>query len=130
MTTTENDAKPLADRVVGRLTKAEKAWGRTILSGRNALLNRFAELVAQHAEQWVTLGARLKGLPLHSPLVGEEWTSGPWAVLSYVDALRKTLEVLDRGGDVLHGVTVRSAPSARVAVQVLPFTPFYYGAVK
>ena len=124
MTTTENNAKSLAHSVVGRLTKAEKAWGQTTLSARVALLNRFAELVAQHAEEWVTLGARLKGLPLHSPLVGEEWTSGPWAMLSYVDALRKTLEVLDRGGDVLHGVTVRSAPGDRLAVQVLPFTSF------
>jgi acyl-CoA reductase-like NAD-dependent aldehyde dehydrogenase len=104
--------------------EAETTWGQTSLSGRAALLNRFGELVAEHAEEWAVLGAQLKALPPHSPLVGEEWTSGPWAMLSYVDALRKSLEALDRGADVLDGVTVQPAPGDRLAVQVLPFTRF------
>jgi len=33
--------------------------------------------------------AGTKGLPANSPLTGEEWISGPWAITAYASALRR-----------------------------------------
>jgi hypothetical protein len=70
------------------------------------------------------VAARIKGLPDGSPLLGEEWTSGPWAVLAYVGALNATLQRLDDGRDVLAGFRTRTAPGGRLAFQVLPHNTF------
>jgi hypothetical protein len=49
MTTTQDTAIPLADNVIGA-SQGGHGLGPTSLSGRIALLTRFAELVAAHAE--------------------------------------------------------------------------------
>ena len=64
MTTTQDTAIPLADNVIGA-SQGGHGLGPTSLSGRIALLTRFAELVAAHAEKWAMLGAEFKGLPPH-----------------------------------------------------------------
>lgn len=113
-----------ADAVVEGLAKGELAWARTSLARRRELLVRFQQLVAENAEDWVAAATRIKGLPEGSPLVGEEWISGPWATLAYVDALLATLGRLERGEDPLAGFRSRKAPGRRTAVQVLPHSLF------
>ncbi|WP_182376252.1 aldehyde dehydrogenase family protein [Nocardioides sp. WS12] len=113
-----------ADQIAGRLLEGQTAWARTSLSRRRELLAEFATLVNKNADEWVEIAARIKQLPAGSPLLGEEWTSGPWAVLSYVGALAATIQQLDAGGDVLAGFQYRTAPGDRLAVQVLPHSTF------
>ncbi|WP_329452310.1 aldehyde dehydrogenase family protein [Streptomyces sp. NBC_01724] len=60
----------------------------------------------------------------NSPLLGEEWIGGPWAVLGYTDALADTLVRIADGRDLLAGYPVGTAPGGRVAVDVLPHTVF------
>lgn len=124
MTTIEDATASLADTVVARLGKAEVTWARTTLRQRAALLNRLAELIAEHAAEWAAVGCQIKSLPATSPLAGEEWISGPCALLSHTQALRNTLEVLARDGNPLDGVAVRPAPGGRLAFQVLPHARF------
>ena len=50
MTTTQDTAISLADNVIGA-SQGGDGLGPTSLSGRIALLTRFAELVAAHAEK-------------------------------------------------------------------------------
>jgi len=111
-----------ADRIVEDLYDGELAWARTPLRERAAMLARFGELVAENAEEWVRLACEVKQLPADSPLVGEEWISGPWATLSYAHALGQTLATLDAGGSPLDGFTTRTVAGGRVAVDVLPHT--------
>ncbi|MFJ9389609.1 aldehyde dehydrogenase family protein [Nocardioides sp. NPDC101246] len=111
-----------ADRIVEKLARGEVAWARTSLAQRCELLDRFQQLVVDHAQEWVDLACEMKGLPKDSPLVGEEWISGPWAVLSYLNSLRHTLAVLEEGGDPLEPFTMRSVPGGRLAIDVLPHT--------
>ncbi|TYL46059.1 aldehyde dehydrogenase [Nocardioides sp. BGMRC 2183] len=113
-----------ADAVVERLTTGAETWAGTPLGERVALLERFGALVAEQAEEWVTTARRIKQLPADSPLVGEEWISGPWAVLTYVPALAETVRRLDRGDDVLAGFRTHPAPGDRVAVDVLPHSTY------
>ena len=54
------------------------------------------------------MAARIKQLAPGSPLVGEEWISGPWAALTYANALGDTLARLERGQDPLAGSRSRN----------------------
>lgn len=122
--TVSAQAEERAGLVLDRLEAGELAWSRASLAKRRALLEAFRGLVDGHAQEWVDVAVGIKGLPKSSPLVGEEWISGPWAVLSYVDALVKSLAVLEQDGDPLAGFPVRPAPGERTAIQVLPHTGY------
>ncbi len=50
------------------------------------------------APEWVAAAAKAKGLRPDSPLRGEEWISGPWAVLYAVNRYLRTLRAIARRG--------------------------------
>lgn len=125
MTITDQSTKSnteRADRIVQRAREGERAWGRVGLAERRALLERFATLVEARAGEWVEIAARIKRLDPDSSLVGEEWTSGPWATLHYVQHLIPTVRRMEGGHGATAGFDVRSVPGDRVAVEVLPHT--------
>jgi acyl-CoA reductase-like NAD-dependent aldehyde dehydrogenase len=105
---------------IDRLHIGETWWPRTPLSDRRRLLLEVGAAAAANAEQWVQTAASIKQLPDGSPLLGEEWISGPYAVASYCVALAETLDALDRGADPLAGFATREAPGNRIAIGVLP----------
>ncbi|HSV39301.1 MAG TPA: aldehyde dehydrogenase family protein [Nocardioidaceae bacterium] len=122
MTTTT--AATEADVIASRLADGETSWARTSPARRREMLMEFHALVAKHADEWVEIAARIKQLPAGSPLLGEEWISGPWSVLGYVPALAKTLELVEGQQDVLAGFKTRNALGGRVAIEVLPHSHF------
>lgn len=109
-----------ADEIVERLSLGEKAWAATTLAERGDLLRRTVELIDEHADEWIEIATSIKQIPAGSPLVGEEWTSGPWATISALNHLRETIGRLDAGKDALDGFAFRRVPGNRVAVNVLP----------
>ena len=109
-----------ADDIVERLTLGEKNWAATTLAQRGELLRRMVELVDKHGDEWVEIATSIKQIPAGSPLVGEEWTSGPWATISAMQHLRETIGRLVAGKDALDGFAFRKVPGNRVAVNVLP----------
>lgn len=113
-----------ADEIAERLARGEKVWAETSLARRRQLLDRFKQLTGINAPEWVQAAARIKKLPPESPLIGEEWISGPWGVLSYASALARTLERLDRGADVLAGFPTRTTVTGQLAIKVLPHTVY------
>ncbi|RZU53756.1 acyl-CoA reductase-like NAD-dependent aldehyde dehydrogenase [Krasilnikovia cinnamomea] len=108
------------DQMIAELSDGERGWAGETLAARRALLMQVHAKVAEHAEEWVRIAGDIKQLPATSPLRGEEWTSGPWAVLGYLPALADTLVRLEQGRDLLDGYRVGAAPGDRVAVNVLP----------
>jgi hypothetical protein len=108
------------DRAVGELQGGERAWARTPLARRRELLLELAEIAAREATTWVESAARIKGLDATSPLVGEEWIAGPYALLSSAHALAETLRTLASGSDALAGYSFGTAPGGRTAIEVLP----------
>jgi acyl-CoA reductase-like NAD-dependent aldehyde dehydrogenase len=112
------------DVVVKGMAEGEQAWAATPLADRRRMLADLQAAVDANAAEWVEVASRIKQLPADSPLVGEEWISGPYAVQTYVDALLETLKRLDEGSDVLDGYRVKPVAGGRLAVEVLPHGTF------
>jgi acyl-CoA reductase-like NAD-dependent aldehyde dehydrogenase len=115
-----NSVAEQADAIAQRLGRAEETWATVPAARRRQLLVELQQLVGEHGAAWVETAARIKQLPSDSPLVGEEWISGPWAMASYVAALTQTLGRLERGEAPHEGFATRSAPGGRLAIDVLP----------
>ncbi|MGI5217806.1 aldehyde dehydrogenase family protein [Nocardia sp. CA-290969] len=110
---------PVIDSAVSDLAAGERKWSRLPLAGRRALLDRVRALTGQHAQEWVDAAVRIKGLEPSSPLVGEEWISGPYAFATALAALSRTLESLEQGVSPLAKAKFGAAGN-QVTVQVLP----------
>jgi aldehyde dehydrogenase (NAD(P)+) len=112
------------DQALDELEAGERAWAAFGNTQRAALLDRMHAAVAANAEDWVRQAAAYKSLPAGSPLLGEEWTSGPYALLTATDTLAASLRALAAGHSPAAGYPVRPAPGGRTAVSVLPHTAF------
>lgn len=112
-------ADTVIDAALSDLAQGEEKWSRLPLAGRRALLDRVRALTGQHAQEWVGAAARIKGLDNASPLVGEEWMSGPYAFATALAAVSRTLESLEQGVSPLAKAKFGAAGN-QVTVQVLP----------
>ncbi len=108
------------DATLAELTAGIDRWASLTLTGRRELLEAVGASVAAAAQEWVNTAAGYKGLAPDSPLVGEEWTSGPYAVLTGLSALAETMRALESGGSPVDGFEWGAAPGGRVSVKVLP----------
>lgn len=106
--------------LLAELDAGAERWAVTPLTDRAALLRRTHDAVSRAAEAWALTAARIKGLPEDSPLVGEEWMSGPYAVLTAIARLAGTLDTLADGHSPLRSLSFHDAPGGRRAVDVLP----------
>ncbi|HEU0206788.1 MAG TPA: aldehyde dehydrogenase family protein [Pseudolysinimonas sp.] len=112
------------DADIQALAAGAAAWAETPLDQRAALLREVHATVSAQAEQWAHTAARIKGLEPDSPLVGEEWMSGPYAVLSAVAALAHTVDALASGVSPIADRNLGTAPGGRVTVPVMPFNAY------
>lgn len=108
------------DVALEELTRGELAWAACDLARRVRLLDQVHAAAAAHAESWVRAAAAYKLLAPDSPLTGEEWTSGPYPVLTATAALAGSVRALDEGRSPVDGFSLGKAPGGRVAVRVLP----------
>jgi aldehyde dehydrogenase (NAD(P)+) len=119
-----NRSADTLDRAISELRGGERAWGRTPLAGRRQLLLELGEAASLEAGRWVEQACRIKGLDPSSPLVGEEWITGPYALLSSVSALAGTLGALASGTSPLAGYRIGAEPAGRTTVEVMPHGMF------
>lgn len=108
------------DIAIDELAARKTEWARLPIEDKIHYLDTIKAHTAQVARSWVEDAVKAKGLSMDSPLAGEEWTSGPYSVLSVIRDLRRTLVRLSDGADLLEGLTVRELPNDRVAVDVFP----------
>ncbi|MBD8505009.1 aldehyde dehydrogenase [Hoyosella sp. G463] len=109
------------DALLEELEAGEKLWSATPLRRRRELLEQVHASVATAANEWVAAAARIKGLPAKSPLLGEEWMSGPYPVLIATTALAESLHALEQGRSPLDAKHIHEARGGRIAVDVLPY---------
>ena len=68
------------DMALDALKTNATAWAQTSNAERIAVLNEIKDRTLAVSEGWVEIAVRKKGIPSDSPLAGEEWISGPYAV--------------------------------------------------
>lgn len=110
------------DTAIAELADGARTWSLLTVGQRAKLLKAVRTNVGQVAEEWANTAAVSKGLDESHPLRGEEWMSGPYAVLGAVDAYVTTLKKLARGRSPLDGVKVDNAPGGRTRVKAFPVT--------
>ena len=111
------------DRALAELAARKRGWARASIAERLALLDAVKTATHAVAETWAELGAEKKGIAEASPLAGEEWTSGPWALLAALDNYRFTLAHLD-GSRHIAGLKKRVGRSGQTIVRSLPAIDF------
>ena len=120
------DDRARLDAIVAGMAQGESGWAAMDLPARANLLADVHHSVAAAADAWVAAAVRAKGLDPTSPLVGEEWLSGPYCTLTALLALQHSLKALASGGSPVDGKRPGTAPGGRVTVPALPSNRFEY----
>lgn len=113
------DDAPLAS-LVADLVSSKDRWACLPLSHKIDYLDRIRDGVLTVAQEWVDAACKAKDLDPASALVGEEWMSGPYATLSWIADIRRTLAVLDVGGDPIDGFPIAQRADGQTVVRVYP----------
>ena len=108
------------DAALETLAGNRERWARLPLSTKIYLLDDLRRRVGSVAASWVEAAASAKLIDPGSRLLGEEWTSGPYAVASAAGAIAETLRRVEAGVPVLSGIDVRPVTDDQVAVRVFP----------
>lgn len=107
------------DRDLAELVAAKDHWAATPLTQRIQILQQIKDNLMQVSEGWAITAARKKLIPYGSPLVGEEWMSGPYGLMMACNGLMETLSQM-QGRAYLTPLRKRQTASSQLAVQVVP----------
>ena len=113
-------AKRELDSIIARLASNESKFGAMPVADRAKLVDRLHASVSDASAEWVRVASRIKGLESDSRYVGEEWISGPYAVLASLAVLGGALRAISAGKSPLEGKKFGRAPGNRVTIPVLP----------
>ena len=83
------------DAALDALNAAKDTWAQTPVADRILLLSQVKDNLMTVADAWAQTATRMKQIPERSPLSGEEWTSGPYAVMLACNALISTLRQME-----------------------------------
>lgn len=112
------------DRQLDELRLGASRWARLGAGPKGELLGRVRESVYRNAERWAVAGAEAKGIS-GTALAGEEWISGPWAVLYALNRYVETLAQIARAGKPrIDPRRIRTRAGGGVAVDVFPTTAY------
>ncbi len=101
------------------LEAAKHDWARKPAQDRIQILNEIKDAVMAVAEDWVAAATRAKGIPAGSPLGGEEWFAGPYALMGACNGLIATLSQMENKA-FLEGIKKRPLPNGQTALRALP----------
>ncbi len=107
------------DDALARLAAHREQWVQTSVAERIAILAEIKERLMPVAQAWAETAARQKGIPADSPLVGEEWLSGPYTVMGYCNQMMATLSQIE-GKHYLDSVPLRQLSNGQTVARVLP----------
>ena len=107
------------DRDLAVLRSRAASWAQLALTEKIEYLRCMRAATVEIASDWVSSAAEAKGIA-NTPLAGEEWFSGPYAVIVALDRLIATLGTLARTGAVAAQPSARVDSDARVEVDVFP----------
>ncbi len=111
---------PAIDAELAELRTAAPRWSRLPVLAKVALLKDCRDGVYAVRERWAEAAIEAKGLR-GTGLEGEEWVSGPWAVLYALNRYIATLEsIAANGSPPLPAARIRTGSDGRSIAQVFP----------
>ena len=123
MSSTSSDPTDVAlDRDISELRAGLPSWRHLTVEQRARLFERVRASVVACAQEWAEQAAFIKGLGDRHPLRGEEWLSGPYAVIVALDAYVRSLKALSVGRSPIDELELGAAPGGRVTVPAFPAT--------
>ncbi len=116
---------PVIDDAIAELQLSKVRWATMPVRARIAYLEDIRERIQLVASDWVSAAVNAKGIGHAPALSGEEWMSGPWAILRGVKQLIETLDNIASGSKkTVADLPVRTTASGQTVVQVFPRTSF------
>ena len=109
------------DAALDALNAAKDTWAKTSIADRISLLDQVKDNLMTVATAWAQTATRLKQIPERSPLSGEEWTSGPYAVMLACNALISTLRHMENKTFLKH-LSKRQLTTGQLAIKVMPYS--------
>ncbi len=97
------------DEVVAGLAKSKNRWAEGSIEERIRLLQQIKHCLIEVASEWAEIASDKKGIPAGSPLRGEEWMSGPYALMSACNGLIATLSEMEEKNSLIVFPRARSA---------------------
>lgn len=108
-----------AQAAITALDQAKDRWAQTPIAERLVILQEIKDALIKIAPGWVAAATRAKQLPADSPLQGEEWLSGPYALMGACNGLMQTLSQME-GKAFLKTLPKRKLATGQTAVKVTP----------
>ncbi|MDP9111389.1 MAG: aldehyde dehydrogenase family protein [Candidatus Eremiobacteraeota bacterium] len=113
------------DRSLRTLDSRKLAWARLPIGTKIRYLEAVRENTHAAGPQWVRSASAAKHIPAGSPLAGEEWLAGPYALLYCINRYIKTLrDVLANRTPSLPRDAVRESSAEGTVVRVFPTTAY------
>ena len=121
MTTLVHPATPTEiEQSLIELREGAKRWVALRTAAKAELLIAVRQSVYDQAPRWAQAAIEAKGLA-GSPLAGEEWVSGPWALLYALNRYIRTMHDLAReGAPRIDASRVHERADGQVTVDVFP----------
>ncbi|MFT6695831.1 MAG: acyl-CoA reductase-like NAD-dependent aldehyde dehydrogenase [Paracoccaceae bacterium] len=107
------------DLAISDLKTAKDTWAQTGITDRIEILNEIKDALMAVSASWATTAADRKGIEKDTALVGEEWISGPYALMSACNGLMLTLSKM-KDKSFLNSLPKRTLGTGQLAVKVLP----------
>ncbi|MGH7510237.1 MAG: aldehyde dehydrogenase family protein [Gemmatimonadales bacterium] len=107
------------DEMVARLEEAAPNFVRLSLEDRIALARSMQAGYLRVAQRSVAAACAAKGIPVDTPLAGEEWATGPWPVVRQLRLVTESLRAIQRTGNTPIG-RVGQTSDGRLMVSVFP----------
>jgi aldehyde dehydrogenase (NAD(P)+) len=115
------DFKHGIDEQVDTLQEHKDQWASLSVGRRIEYLADIRRRTHDSATRWVEAACQAKGLGMESPAAGEEWGSGPWALIFGLNRYLESLRQLEKDGTTsVKDKDVRTRPDGQLVVKVFP----------
>lgn len=90
------DIETVLEKDLAVLDAAKAQWAQTDISTRIQLLKQIKDCLLTVSDNWVETANRAKRIEQSAPIAGEEWFSGPCALMMACSGLIETLQALEQ----------------------------------
>lgn len=99
-------------------------WAQLSITRKINYLRSIRDATNAAAEDWVNAAVAAKRIPENSQLAGEEWMSGPWALMRGANDLIRTLESISEKKPIVPARSISRSRNGQVVAKVFPNSIF------